>query len=549
MDEFRNRLNLVIAGRIVLCSVIILSLHWTNFFKHQYELVLSFHYLLVVVLVFSLFSLLLNRWLNAYRKTLVCLHLAFDLVLATYIVFSTGVTGNPFFLLFIFIITYSSLFLNLIGILVVTALACLSIVTIHFVYFFLFSSTPSDTESLKTFLFSIEIYLLGYSLVGLLTGFLADRLRRTRQLMAQQSDRIQDLKEYNEYILASLRSGLLTTDTRFEIVKINGMGLEILEMAEDAALGRDALALFGVDPIEKEDLMRQNRVAEHSLRTEKWMDFAGEETRKFIGLSVSPLLMRGADVAGYIFIFQDLTEIKRLQDEIDTHKKMVAIGNLSAALAHEIRNPLASMMGSIQVLQKQLPTGSGQHLMDIVLRESRRLNRIVSNFLEFAGSGKFSPHPVDLRQIITETLTLVENEPDSPGKYDILSDFQTTPMMVYGDPDQLRQVFWNLSSNAKKAMPTGGVITIRCREDNRHFIVEFTDQGHGMDPAEMRNLFEPFYSKFQGGMGLGLAIVYRIIADHQGTIEVDSDNRNGTTFRIFLPKFQEASQHNENLDR
>ncbi|MBN2431852.1 MAG: PAS domain S-box protein [Acidobacteria bacterium] len=540
MDEIRNRLNLVIAGRIVLCSVLIFSLHWTNFFKHQYELVLSFHYLLLVILAFSLLSLFLNRWLATHRKLIVCIHLAFDLSLATFIVFSTGVTGNPFFLLYIFIITYSSLFLELVGVLVVTVLACACIVTIHFVYYFLFSTTPSDMESLKSFLFSIEIYLLGYSLVGLLTGFLAERLRRTRQLMAQQSDRIQDLKDYNEYILASLRSGLLTTDIDFRIVKINRMGLEILEIHEEGAIGRDALALFTVNLAEQEELKRFTRSAENTLRTEKWIEFSADNAGKYIGLSVSPLLMRGADVAGYIFIFQDLTEIKRLQDEINTQKKMVAIGNLSAALAHEIRNPLASMMGSIQVLQKQLPSVSGQHLMDIVLRESRRLNRIVSNFLEFAGSGKFQPQSVDLRQVITETMTLVANEPDAAGKYRIDTDFRVESMVVYGDPDQLRQVFWNLSSNAKKAMPTGGTIGIRCLDDIRHFIVEFTDQGHGMSKQEIQNLFEPFYSRFKGGLGLGLAIVYRIIADHQGSIEVDSDDQSGTMFRIYLPKHQEG---------
>jgi len=541
MEEFRNRINLVIVGRTVLSSVIIFTINWTHFFKAQYELEQAFYYLLFFILAVNVLFIFLNKLPAKYNTALIYSHLACDFFVASFIVFSTGVSDNPFFLLYIFIITYSSLFLNFSGILIVTALSCACIVSINFIYFFIFSTSQSSLDALKTFIFSVEINVLGYSLVGLLTGFLSDRLKKTRIQMAQQSNRIQDLKDYNEYILSSLRSGLITTDTNCDIVKANDMGIAILNLENSRILGRNALNLFQVSS-EKQQKFHAESPEKRTLRIEEWIRFS-DSPAKYVGASVSPLIKRGSVVMGYIFTFQDLTEIKKLQDEITIQKKMAAIGNFSAALAHEIRNPLASMMGSIQVLKNQATLNDSQHhLMDIVLRESHRLERIVSNFLEFAGSSQFKPRNIELLKLVEETVMLFQNSVDFKNSHRVHLSTDIPAMPFYGDPDQVKQVLWNLCSNAIKAMPTGGSLSIHCARDDTCFIIAFSDEGKGMDGQEIQNLFEPFYSQFTGGVGLGMAIVYRIVSDHGGNIDVQSRPGSGTVIRIFLPKNKEATQ-------
>jgi len=245
--------------------------------------------------------------------------------------------------------------------------------------------------------------------------------------------------------------------------------------------------------------------------------------------------MVSGSVEGYVFIFQDLTEIKRLENELEVQRKMAAIGNLSAAIAHEIRNPLASMMGSIQVLKNQLTLSSSQgHLMDIVLRESHRLDRIIGDFLQYASPRRFSPKVFDISALLQETIFLFKNSPEVRDGHVIEYIGRPSGLDFHGDPDQLKQVFWNLCTNAIKAMPAGGTLRIDCRPQESGLIMEFRDTGRGMDPSELQQLFEPFQSRFPIGMGLGMAIVYRIVSDHRGRLEVKSAPGQGTAVRILF---------------
>jgi two-component system sensor histidine kinase PilS (NtrC family) len=174
--------------------------------------------------------------------------------------------------------------------------------------------------------------------------------------------------------------------------------------------------------------------------------------------------------------------------------------------------------------------------MEIILRESHRLDRIISDFLQYASTRQFSPRGFDLHALLQETLLLFKNSPEVKESQKIALTSDVEAMAFHGDPDQIKQVFWNLCTNAVKAMPTGGTLRIHCQDNGRHYLISFEDTGHGMKVEELQQLFEPFRSNFPKGLGLGMAISYRIVNDHGGKIDVQSTFGKGTSIKIFFPK-------------
>ena len=247
---------------------------------------------------------------------------------------------------------------------------------------------------------------------------------------------------------------------------------------------------------------------------------------------------------GFIYIFQDLTEIRVLEEEVGLKKRMAALGEMAAGMAHELRNPLASISGSVQVLRRDLPGGSEQaELMDIILKESRRLDQTIRDFLLFAKPGPFTPEIVDLTEILTGSLKLLKNSEEFRPTHQLRTQFHPEQIPVAVDPNRMRQVFWNLAKNALKAMPEGGTLTVKALgEMDGQVLVSFADEGFGMAEAEVGRNFQPFHGSFRNGTGLGLAIVYRIVQEHQGRIRVKSRRGTGTEVQILLPKALAAAR-------
>jgi two-component system sensor histidine kinase PilS (NtrC family) len=209
---------------------------------------------------------------------------------------------------------------------------------------------------------------------------------------------------------------------------------------------------------------------------------------------------------------------------------------MAAGLAHEIRNPLASMRGSVQVLASELSFSQDQsQLMQIVLRESDRLNRIVSDFLTYARPPKMERSVIELASLLSETIALLRNSPELRSDHMISESYPDTSVLYHGDPNQMRQIFWNLARNAIQAMPQGGElrVTLEARQLG-DLIIAFSDTGQGMSREQRERLFEPFNSS-SGGTGLGMAIVYQLVRDHNGKILVESEAGQGTRIAIRLP--------------
>jgi two-component system sensor histidine kinase PilS (NtrC family) len=260
-----------------------------------------------------------------------------------------------------------------------------------------------------------------------------------------------------------------------------------------------------------------------------------------IGVSASVLRRGSGEPMGVICSFQDLSEVKRMEAQVRQADRLAAIGRLAAGLAHEIRSPIASIRGSIEVLRQNLkPQGADRRLMDIVLRESDRLDGTIAEFLDFSRPRRREPVLTDLTQMIDEVLLLLGQQAGPVLR--IVREYPDGTVKTYVDPAQIRQALWNLCRNAVTAMPQGGTLRVaahlgRTADPTQRPVVEIVveDSGPGVPPEHLPHIFEPFYTTKPDGTGLGLAIVHRIIQEHEGDIRVESPAGGGARFVIMLP--------------
>jgi two-component system sensor histidine kinase PilS (NtrC family) len=280
-----------------------------------------------------------------------------------------------------------------------------------------------------------------------------------------------------------------------------------------------------------EERLSENRV----YRTDCSIQSADGEW-KTIGMTVARLASDDDDDdiprAVSVFMFRDLTDVKRMQRELHMRERMSVLGQMAGSIAHEIRNPLASISGSLQLLGRsnmRSDDPNAADLIQIVVRESDRLSRTIEDFLEYAKPGPFEPEDTDLLALVNDTFTLLRNSPElrTDHTLSVVADRGSFHVMV--DPAQVKQVFWNLTRNAIQSMPGGGALEVSLRHTERGLEVTFEDGGKGMSPEEIETFFQPSVvtSRTQG-TGLGLAVVYRILDRHGVRIEVDSEVGKGT---------------------
>ncbi|MEW5900043.1 MAG: ATP-binding protein [Acidobacteriota bacterium] len=225
------------------------------------------------------------------------------------------------------------------------------------------------------------------------------------------------------------------------------------------------------------------------------------------------------------------------QKELEIKERLATAGRFSAQLAHEIRNPLAAISGAVQVLSEELSLDEEQkNLMAIVVKESERVSQSIEQFLDLASSGKKVFSWINLSEVLEETLALLRAGGELNGQYRLTGNFAGAKMTYYGNANQFKQVFWNLAKNSLKAMPDGGTLTVDFFQDKKKAIrIRFADTGLGIKKEEKEHLFEPFYSRFENGHGLGLAVVRRIVDDYDGRIEVESEPGRGTEVTLIFP--------------
>lgn len=486
---------------------------------------------LAVLYLLSTFYLLLAL-LTRYYDLQLKLQIAGDLLVVTLLIFLSGEAASPYSSLYLIVIAYAALMAGKTdGYAAAASSTILYVGMIDLAHFDLIPFGPLGMP-LDTLHFRIAIVVLGFVTVSYLSATLSERLKKVREELEEKSGSLADLRVFNENVVESLRSGLITTDLDGNIRTANRAAEALTDIPLHQLIGKPLNTVLPRDFVEWL-LVEDKELRQEPLRNEFWHHTQAGR-RKYLGFSVSPLFNQRDELVGHIASFQDLTEIKRLQEEIAIKDKMAAVGHLAAALAHEIRNPLASMHGSIQVLRKGLQLQDEDvHLMDIVLRESNRLNKIIEDFLSYARPRQIELIELDLTEIVEETLSLLKNHPAFKKEHEIVLECDGPPLRIHGDADLMRQVCWNLATNCLKAMPAGGRLRIDSSASDAAMVrLRFADKGVGMDTNEMDMLFQPFHSSFNDGLGIGMAIVYQIVTQHGGRINVESKKDVGTTVEL-----------------
>jgi two-component system sensor histidine kinase PilS (NtrC family) len=390
---------------------------------------------------------------------------------------------------------------------------------------------------------TIGLNNVGFFVVGLLAARLAERQSRSDVQLIEAAHALANLRAIHERIVESIRSGVVTTDLDGRIFTFNTAAEEMTGYSAESLRGEDVSILFGDLRREIEASMRAAAEGNTSPRFESDC-LTAEGLRLRLGYSIFPLSTEGGETTGLVITFQDLTHIRAMEDTARRQDKLAAVGRVAAGIAHEIRNPLAAMRGSIQVLRAEMNDDSGQkELMDIVLRESDRLNGIITDFLTYARPRPVALAEIDMREPLRETFTLLRHSPELRDGHTLEEDLPDEPVKAMADAAGVKQVFWNLARNALNAMPEGGSLRAELRRAGQGRLrITFSDTGRGMSPEQVERLFEPFSSSNTGGTGLGLSIVYQIVRDHGGTINVRSRESHGTTITVELPATSERSE-------
>ena len=462
-----------------------------------------------------------------------------DVVLETLLVYFTGGADSPFSFLYLVSIITASMTLYRKGGLVISSVAVILYGVLVDLMFYKVIPMPPQTVLSPTAWTATRIYLnmttnfAGFYATALLTTYLSEKLRETYEELDVNRQNLAELRALNENVVESIPSGVLTLTPDGTVTFANTIARKILALQSYDMIGRNVAELGLFDDVGWFEMERT--VSESGIVSGEKETFDGDDAT-CIGYTITPLNTLEGQPSGVTVVIQDLTEMKRLEAQLRMKDRMAAVGELSAGIAHEIRNPLAAISGSVQALkssERLLP--HEQRLMSIILKESDRLNRSIADFLRFVRPKETVMSSFDIAASLQETLDLLRNSSEVLELHQIVTEIDPASQTIFGDPNQIRQVFWNVAKNAIQAMPEGGRLTVTTRVDDGRYRIHFADSGKGMSQDDQRRLFQPFRTNMPSGTGLGMAISYRIIQEHDGAITVDSQLGKGTTITISIP--------------
>ena len=471
------------------------------------------------------YVLLLSMWQE--HRLQAALQVVTDLILVSLVIHETGGWDSSLNFLYPLVIIVASVLLPRVWAHLVAALAFILYGTVlELNYYGLVPSYCTTHPGLKVLQAIIFVNLFAFLAVAYLAGLLTTKLRQVGVELKTTSGALESLQALHENIIHSISSGLITTGLDGRITLVNGAAQRLLERTPAELLGSPVHSLF---------LDSLPTVESQQAHGEVRFD-APTKFRKTVRVRVAALTVPERGELGYVYVFDDLTEIRRLEREVRTQDRLAAVGRLAAAIAHEIRNPLTSIAGSVSMLSG-VPEMNDDHrrLLDIVTRESQRLNSIITDFLAYSRTKQYHFDKVDLIQLIEDTLTLMDHRMTAEKTgITIERRFPAGQAWTTADGDKIKQVFWNFCENAVRAMKGGGALTVTVELIGEDWQVGFTDTGAGMSPQQIEKIFEPFQSNFEGGTGLGLAIVYQIVQAHGGKVWARSKPGKGTTFVLRL---------------
>ena len=538
-NEFYAKIKWLILSRLLLAAFLLSSLAFFQYRYHifQFPSVTPVYFATAVVILTGIYWSLLKVVNNL--PFLAYIQITGDILLISWLVFMTGGIDSGFALLYhVTIISASIILYRRGGYLSASLASILYGGLLDLQYYSVLGFTRSQNYTPIQVLYSLFVNIISFYMVALLSSYLSERLRKTRQQLREKSMDFNDLQVIQDHILRSVGSGIVTMNMTGEITswnnaaeQITGYSFDDIRTSWKTVFGDSIKGLFGhTDDLKARPVRFEGHIAKR------------DGSKAMLGFTAT-LLKDDADIVrGIILTFQDITRLLEMEEQIRRQERLATVGSLAAGIAHEIRNPLASLSGSIQMLQGELELqGDHKHLMDIVLRETDRLNNIVTEFLDYARPRSNQLEQISLASLLEETITLFRNSREFREDIVIICDISPA-IVITGDPQRLRQVFWNLLINAAQATQNGGTITVSATSgagiDADEATIRILDSGMGIASEHLEHIFDPFFTTKPAGTGLGLAIAYRIIEDHNGTIDVKSEEGKGTAVIINLPYFE-----------
>lgn len=511
----------------------------------------SFYSLILITYIISFIFIILLKFIktcqiNAYIQ-MVC-----DVALITLLVHITGGVNSVYSVLYPMVIIYTVLFAERKGGLIVATACSLSYGLLlnleffgicNFPYPLFLPPIPEDAGYVYS---RISIHALSFFIVAYLASFVIEQEKAARALLAEKESAFDRLDLLHRSIIESIDTGILTVDLDGRITSFNRAAVVITGLAADDVLNRDILSVFP----DFNSILERFSGGPAGKGPERRMEMTikkGEGENLILGCSLSQLRGNNGERLGNILIFQDLTAIKKIETAYEKSRRLAFIGEMAAGLAHEIRNPLAAIGGSIQILKKDLKLDpTDERLMKIVLRGKEQLESFMKDFLMLAKPAAGDREWMDLNELIDEILESLVYVPDWTGDVAI-NKKMPEPAMIYANKAEMQHVVWNLVINALQAMPRGGRLNVEtvltvdgCQQGSVLLLVE--DSGEGIAKEDIGRMFEPFYTTKEKGTGLGMAVVGRIIENYSGTISVDSEKEKGTAIRVCLPRNKEAPE-------
>jgi len=554
-----RQLRWMIGIRLVVITSVVLPYFLLQLASPEETREFSFLYLLAgLTYGASLLYIALLKLLRGHWRAQALIQFVGDLLLITGMVYYFGGVASPFSILyFIVIIVASALFQRRTGFAVASLASFLYAATVVALYFgWIPPSAEAQVRALATVINDVSVgaqeqvgqvdglpawklfynlitHIFGFYTVAYLTTRLAQNISRAeRELQEKQLD-LADLQVIHRDIVESVPSGLITCDLDGMITSVNLAAQDILGKNLDALLGRpvSTTRLF----TDQEWIEIKSHISpDRRLRPE--VTYQRGDSERHVGYSVTLLTDAEGTRTGFILIFQDLSEWRKLQDELQLRERLAAVGELASGIAHEVGNPLAAISGSVQMLTAALEDDSAhRRLLDIIFKESQRLDRTIKSFLQFARPKERSSVRFDIARLLSENVQLLINSPEVSPQHHLDLVVDPPSVTLIADPDQVSQIFWNLARNSLRAMPEGGTLQVEGHVVAADYCIRFTDNGRGMNLEERGKMFHPFHSFFDGGTGIGMAIVYRIVEEHGGRLAVDSQPGQGTVITVALP--------------
>ncbi len=522
-----KRVSTLIYFRLVVVTLLLGSFYIFRIDYHKLPRPSDFSYFIASLYLLTIFYAVVLRKLKkpAHYTAFAYIQITVDIAAEAILIYITGGIESTFSFMFPLSILSAGIVLNRRACYIFATLSSILYGGLLDLQFYgIIGNSPSLIFTKKNLFYNIFAYITAFYIIAFLSGYLSEKLHKATRHLEEKDTVLSDLKALSEYIIESMPSGVFTTDMDRRIISFNTSAQEITGLSQAEVTGKTTDDIF---PFLRDFREPFDRIDGEIRRDGKTLS---------VGMRISPLRDSAGKSIGTIGVFQDLTELKAMEAEVKRKEKWAVIGKLSASIAHELRNPLAALKGSIEMLrEKKVPEEYADHLMRIALSEMDRLNTIITDFLLYAKPRELNKQSFDVHQALRDITMLLQGS-ETNGKQIEISAKLNGELFITGDAGQIQQVFWNLCRNAIDAVSDGGIIEIYTAKNNKTVEIFFRDNGKGINKSDTENVFYPFYTTKEHGTGLGLSIALKIIEEHGGKIEVESGGAGkGSTFKVILP--------------